>query len=106
MATERIDRLTQLLEERIVVLDGSWGVLLQGRGITEDDWRGERFADHSHDVKGNPDLLNLTKPDLVSEIHRAYFDAGLTHLALRMTSWNQAGQLERFLNEIAPALTS
>jgi 5-methyltetrahydrofolate--homocysteine methyltransferase len=76
MATERIDRLTQLLEERIVVLDGSWGVLLQGRGITEDDWRGERFADHSHDVKGNPDLLNLTKPDLVSEIHRAYFDAG------------------------------
>ena len=66
MATERIDRLTQLLDERIVVLDGSWGVLLQGRGITEQEWRGERFADHSHDVKGNPDLLNLTKPDLVS----------------------------------------
>ena len=76
MATERIDRLKQLLDERIVVLDGSWGVLLQGRGITEDEWRGERFADHSHDVKGNPDLLNLTKPDLVSEIHRAYFEAG------------------------------
>jgi 5-methyltetrahydrofolate--homocysteine methyltransferase len=76
MATERIDRLTQLLDERIVVLDGSWGVLLQGRGITEEEWRGERFADHSHDVKGNPDLLNLTKPDLVSEIHRAYFEAG------------------------------
>src|SRR5215212_11335256 len=76
MATERIDRLRRLLDERIVVLDGAWGVLLQGRGITEEDWRGERFAEHSHDVKGNPDLLNLTKPDLVSEIHRAYFDAG------------------------------
>src|SRR5215203_371910 len=76
MATERIDRLKELLDERIVVLDGSWGVLLQGRGITEEDWRGERFAEHSHDVRGNPDLLNLTKPDLVSEIHRAYFEAG------------------------------
>jgi 5-methyltetrahydrofolate--homocysteine methyltransferase len=76
MATERIDRLKELLGERIVLLDGSWGVLLQGRGITEEEWRGERFADHSHDVKGNPDLLNLTKPDLVSEIHRAYFEAG------------------------------
>jgi 5-methyltetrahydrofolate--homocysteine methyltransferase len=76
MATERIDRLTELLDERIVVLDGSWGVLLQGRGITEEEWRGPRFADHSHDVKGNPDLLNLTKPELVSEIHRAYFEAG------------------------------
>src|SRR5215211_7896552 len=76
MATERIDRLRRLLDERIVVLDGAWGVLLQGRGITEEDWRGERFAEHSHDVKGNPDLLNLTKPDLVSEIHRAYFEAG------------------------------
>src|SRR5215204_5145882 len=76
MATERIDRLKELLDERIVVLDGSWGVRLQGRGITEEDWRGERFAEHSHDVRGNPDLLNLTKPDLVSEIHRAYFEAG------------------------------
>jgi 5-methyltetrahydrofolate--homocysteine methyltransferase len=70
------DRLRALLDERIVVLDGSWGVLLQGRGITEEQWRGERFRDHSHDVKGDPDLLNLTQPDVVSEIHRAYFAAG------------------------------
>jgi 5-methyltetrahydrofolate--homocysteine methyltransferase len=76
MATERIDRLRKLLDERIVVLDGSWGVLLQGRGITEEEWRGDRFRDHSHDVKGDPDLLNLTRPDVVAEIHRAYFAAG------------------------------
>ncbi len=76
MATTTTDRLKALLDEQIVVLDGSWGVLLQGRGISEADWRGERFADHSHDVKGDPDLLNLTQPDVVTEIHRAYFAAG------------------------------
>jgi len=69
-------RLEALLAERIVVLDGSWGVLLQGRGLSEAEFRGERFADHDHDVKGDPDILNLTQPDIVSEIHTAYFDAG------------------------------
>ena len=51
----------QLLSERILLLDGSWGVLLQSRGISEEDWRGERFGAHSHDVQGDPDLLNLTQ---------------------------------------------
>jgi 5-methyltetrahydrofolate--homocysteine methyltransferase len=69
-------RLTSTLAERIMVLDGAWGVLLQGRGLTEDDFRGERFRDHPQDVKGDPDLLNLTRPDIVSSIHEAYFDAG------------------------------
>ena len=61
------------------MLDGSWGVLLQGRGISEEEWRGERFRDHSHDVAGDPDLLNLTRPEVVSEIHRAYFDGRRGH---------------------------
>ena len=58
------------------MLDGSWGVLLQGRGLTEAEFRGERFREHTHDVKGDPDLLNLTQPAIVSEIHHAYFEAG------------------------------
>jgi len=70
------ERLEQLLQERIVVLDGAWGVLLQGRGITEEEWRGEHFRDHPRDVRGDPDLLNLTHPEVVSSIHRAYFEAG------------------------------
>src|SRR3990172_5050229 len=70
------DDLSALLSERIVVLDGSWGVLLQGRGLSEEGFRGERFRDHDHDVKGDPDLLNLTQPQIVSEIHRAYLEAG------------------------------
>ena len=73
---DRIGDLAALLGERIVILDGAWGVLLQGRGLSEQDFRGERFRDHPTDVKGDPDLLNLTRPDIVSELHAAYFDAG------------------------------
>src|SRR5713226_415103 len=70
------DRLADLLEQRILVLDGAWGVLLQGRGLTEEKWRGERFRDHPRDVKGDPDLLNLTRPDIVRAIHGACLQAG------------------------------
>jgi 5-methyltetrahydrofolate--homocysteine methyltransferase len=69
-------RLEGLLGSRIAVLDGAWGVLLQGRGLSEQEFRGERFADHDHDVRGDPDLLNITRPDVVAEVHDAYFAAG------------------------------
>ncbi|MEA2555130.1 MAG: 5-methyltetrahydrofolate--homocysteine methyltransferase, partial [Actinomycetota bacterium] len=68
--------LQALLDERIVILDGAWGVLLQGRGLSEEAFRGERFAEHGKDVKGDPDILNLTQPQIITEIHRAYFEAG------------------------------
>src|SRR6266508_1649186 len=69
-------RLERLLAERIVILDGAWGVLLQGRGLTEEEFRGNRFRDHPRDVRGDPDLLNLTQPDIISSVHHAYLDAG------------------------------
>ena len=69
-------RLESLMHERIAILDGSWGVLLQGRGLSEEDFRGDRFAGHPRDVKGDPDLLNLTRPDIITEIHRSYLEAG------------------------------
>ena len=59
------DRLESLLRERILVLDGAWGTMLQGAGLTAADYRGERFLDHPREVAGDPDLLNLTRPDLV-----------------------------------------
>ncbi|HEY8773967.1 MAG TPA: methionine synthase, partial [Gaiellaceae bacterium] len=74
--TDTRAQLESLLHERILVLDGSWGVLLQGRGLTEEDWRGEAFAGHPTDVRGDPDLLNLTHPEIVSSIHHDYFAAG------------------------------
>src|SRR5207244_8031557 len=70
------DRLASLLRERIAVLDGSWGVLIQREVRGEEAYRGERFKDHPRDVAGDPDLLNITRPEVVSRIHDDYFAAG------------------------------
>jgi 5-methyltetrahydrofolate--homocysteine methyltransferase len=70
------DRLEALLRERILVLDGAWGTMLQRAGLSDADYRGERFADHPQEVAGDPDLLNLTRPDVVLDIHRQYLAAG------------------------------
>ncbi|HEX3290244.1 MAG TPA: methionine synthase [Gaiella sp.] len=70
------DRVREILERRIAVLDGSWGVLLQKQGLSEAEYRGDRLRDHPKDVKGNPDLLNLTQPDIVARLHDEYFASG------------------------------
>jgi 5-methyltetrahydrofolate--homocysteine methyltransferase len=72
LATE----IREIAQERILVLDGAWGVLLQSSGLSETDFRGERFADHSRDLLNNPDLLNLTQPEVVRKVHESYFSAG------------------------------
>src|SRR3954452_22812786 len=68
--------IRKLAEERILVLDGAWGVLLQNRGLNEADFRGARFKDHARDLLNDPDLLNLTRPDIVRAVHDSYFAAG------------------------------
>ncbi len=65
-----------LLDERILVLDGAWGTMLQAAGLAPRDYRGEIFGEHPHDVAGDPDILNLTRPDLILDIHRQYLAAG------------------------------
>ena len=60
----------------MLILDGSWGVMFQKRGLSEADYRGERFQDHAGQMKGNNDILCLTRPDIVGELHDAYFAAG------------------------------
>ena len=72
MATD----IRELLEKRILVLDGSMGALLFQKGLEEADYRGERFLDHPIDLKNNPDVLNLSNPDIIAGIHKAYLDAG------------------------------
>jgi len=69
-------RLDQLLSSRILVLDGAMGTMVQRHKPTEADFRGARFAHHSHDLKGDNDLLVLTQPDIIARIHRQYLDAG------------------------------
>ncbi len=69
-------RLEHLLAERILILDGAWGTMIQARGLAPEDYRGERFRDHARELAGDPDLLNLTRPDVIEDIHRAYLEAG------------------------------
>ncbi|MGE5565051.1 MAG: homocysteine S-methyltransferase family protein [Parcubacteria group bacterium] len=73
---DRIAALHAAARERILVLDGSWGVMIQRQGLTEADFRGERFAGHDGQMKGNNDILCLTRPDIVTGLHDAYFGAG------------------------------
>jgi 5-methyltetrahydrofolate--homocysteine methyltransferase len=72
----KIAALKAAARERILVLDGSWGVMIQRRKLSEADFRGERFADHLLPLKGDNDLLCLTRPDIVTGLHDAYFEAG------------------------------
>ena len=73
---QRIDALKKAAKERILVLDGSWGVMIQRQGLSEDDFRGQRFSAHGGQMKGNNDILCLTRPDVVGGLHDAYFAAG------------------------------
>src|SRR5688572_26292834 len=73
---DRISKFKQQLTERILVLDGGMGTMIQGYKLTEADYRGERFKNWKCDLKGNSDILVLTRPDVIEAIHRAYLDAG------------------------------
>ncbi|MDP3774257.1 MAG: homocysteine S-methyltransferase family protein, partial [Gemmatimonadales bacterium] len=75
-AVTRRAQLEKALTERILVLDGAMGTMIQTYGLEEADYRGERFRAHPVPLKGNSDLLSLTRPDIISAIHRAYFEAG------------------------------
>src|SRR4051794_8661802 len=74
--TDKTAILKRLLDERILILDGAMGTMIQGYRLSENDYRGACLAGHSHDVKGDNDLLVLTKPEVVREIHDAFLEAG------------------------------
>jgi 5-methyltetrahydrofolate--homocysteine methyltransferase len=74
--TERIAALKAAAKERILILDGSWGVMIQRRGLDESDFLGDRFIGHEGQMKGNNDILCLTRPDIVTDLHNAYYEAG------------------------------
>jgi 5-methyltetrahydrofolate--homocysteine methyltransferase len=74
--SDRIAALKAAARERVLVLDGSWGVMIQKRGLDEADYRGDRFEDHVGQLKGNNDLLCLTRPDIIADLHDQYYAAG------------------------------
>ena len=68
--------IKELVKKKILVLDGAMGTMIQRYTLSEEDFRGQRFKDHSCSLKGNNDLLSITRPDIIEEIHKAYFEAG------------------------------
>src|SRR5437667_11440856 len=70
------ERLDRLFQQRIVIFDGSMGVMLQHKGLSDEDFRGERFRNHPKPLRNNSDVLCLTQPELVTQVHREYLEAG------------------------------
>ena len=80
------------LKHRVLVLDGAMGSLIQDYNLTEEDFRGELFANHPHDLKGNNDILSLTKPEVIASIHRQYLEAGADILSTNTFNANPISQ--------------
>lgn len=107
---QRLLEIEQIGAERILILDGAWGSLIQDYSLTESDFRGERFREHNRPLKGNNDLLVLTRPDIVREIHEQYLEAGADITStntFNATSISQADYgLESIVRELNVAAAS
>ncbi|MDC0358006.1 methionine synthase [Oligoflexia bacterium] len=86
--------LSDILKERILLLDGAMGTAVQDLKLKEEDYRGKRFAKHAHDLKGNTDILSLTAPEVVQEIHRSYLAAGADIIETNTFSASPISQAE------------
>ena len=100
----KIDEIKNILRERILVLDGAMGTMIQRHKLTEEDFRGEKFKDHPSNLKGNNDLLSLTQPNIILDIHREYLKAGSDIIETNTfngTSISQADyQMEKYVYDI------
>src|SRR5262245_10737690 len=92
--------LDALLARRILVLDGAMGTMIQRHRLTEADFRGARFAGHARDLRGDNDLLNVTRPDIISGIHRQYLDAGSDIIETNTFSSNCVAQADYALESL------
>ena len=89
------------LEQRILVLDGAMGTMIQNHSLNEEDSRGERFVDHPAILKGNNDLLSITQPEIIKEIHRNYFDAGADIVETNTFSSTSIGMADYQMESLA-----
>ena len=100
----RIANLKKSLTERILVIDGGMGTMIQTYGLGEAEFRGVRLAGHNHDLRGNGDLLTLTQPQIIAEIHSQYLEAGADILLTNTFSSTVVAQADYALTEIVPEL--
>ncbi len=96
----RIEQLYEALENRILILDGAMGTMIQGYKLSEEDYRGARFVDHASDVKGNNDLLSITQPEIIKDIHDEYLDAGADILGTNTFNSTVVSQADYHMEEL------
>ena len=97
-------RLEQALKQRILILDGAMGTMIQAEGLEEADYRGDRFRDHPSDLKGNNDLLSITCPDVIAGVHRAFMDAGADIIETNSFNATAVAQGDYGLSSLAPEI--
>ncbi len=98
---ERVQQLITTMQQKILLLDGAMGTMIQAARLEEDDFRAERFKNHSDDLKGNNDLLVLTQPDLIRTIHRQFLDAGCDMLETNTFNANAISQADYALESLS-----
>ncbi|MCK5390906.1 MAG: homocysteine S-methyltransferase family protein, partial [Deltaproteobacteria bacterium] len=103
-ASKSYDVISELLKERILFLDGAMGTMIQRYKLEEEDFRGELFKDHPIDLKGNNDLLCLTRPEIITEIHMNYLEAGADIIETNTFNANKLSQSDYELQHIIPEL--
>ena len=101
MQADRSTELRALLAQRLLILDGAMGTMVQRHGLVEADYRGSRFATHGKDLKGNNDLLCLTRPDVIGGIHAEYLEAGADIIETNSFNATRVSQAEYGLAELA-----
>lgn len=92
-------KIEDILKERILVLDGAMGTMIQRHKLEEKDFRGERFKDHPFPLKGNNDILSITRPDIIKDIHRQYFEAGADIIETNTFSGTTIAQADYHLED-------
>ena len=97
--------IEQELQKRILIIDGAMGTMIQRYQLEEEDFRGERFRDHHSDLKGNNDLLNITRPDIIKAIHAEYLDAGADIIETNTFSTQRISLADYHLEELAYELS-
>ena len=95
------EELAAALRERILVMDGAMGTMIQRHGLSEEDYRGERFADWPQDIRGNSDLLSLSAPDVIRGIHREYLEAGADLVETNTFSAQRISQADYGMEDLA-----
>ena len=98
---ERVEKMLDAVSERILLLDGAMGTMIQGEKLEEADFRGDRFADHGDDLKGNNDLLTLTRPDLIKKIHKAFMNVGCDLVETNTFNANRISQADYALEALS-----